>query len=593
MAGDALVELFAELGVKVSEREWSAAEARLKRLDQLSAARSRGATANTTRVVSQAIREQERAAQREATLQQRATTRATVLRERTQARNTAAAQREATRRYGIEQQQRARAIAVAKRQHEAGFAKATKEAQKSSAAMSGAFGGVAAAITMAAVQIGASLATSAGHALISFNANLEDSKNQIAGMLALTKKTHLSEELASADMLVANLQRRAATLPGTTAEYVSMLSNITRPIMDAKMSMQDLEDITVNSVVAAKAFGIDAGVAARDIDQALRGIYHSVDPFSGKVLGSIGYKGEEGRSRYNALSEKKRAEEFKRALTQTQITELGAAQGQTFRGLWSTIEDTLAQTFGKIGAPLFNELKTTFQELIAWINKNQDGIDKLAETIGGALAAAFRTVKELALKAYDIFSRHREVIGKIASIIGDVLVSALKVFEGALKSAFDQLDKVFSFLETRTGKWLLDVAAGSNSISNLITLMDKLGISMEDAFNKIAESSGLHMIMKAIEFFENPGSGPAAPGEDERVRARIGDKDNYVPPEVAALPIASVETPRGSFSIGSITVGDINIDSPNANPTEVAKEAKRVFSEELAGVLRRTKDEVA
>jgi hypothetical protein len=55
-------------------------------------------------------------------------------------------------------------------------------------------------------------------------------------------------------------------------------------------------------VVAAKALGVEWEAAARDIDQALRGQFHSTDQFTGKLLGSAGFKGEAGRKRFNAMS---------------------------------------------------------------------------------------------------------------------------------------------------------------------------------------------------------------------------------------------------------------------------------------------------
>jgi hypothetical protein len=38
---------------------------------------------------------------------------------------------------------------------------------------------------------------------------------------------------------------------------------------------------------------------------------------------------------------------------QKQLTQLAAAQGQTFNGALSTLQDTIEQFFGKVGLPLF------------------------------------------------------------------------------------------------------------------------------------------------------------------------------------------------------------------------------------------------
>lgn len=264
---------------------------------------------------------------------------------------------------------------------------------------------------MGAVVVGAFGVRQAAGALIGFNSTVEDTKLQIGGMLALAKKTDLSDELKRADRLYANLQRRAMSLPGTTQEYVTMAGNITQPIIDAGLSMRDLEDLTVNATVAAKALR-EERTSARDIDQALRGQFHATDPFAGKVLGAIGYKGEEGRERYNALSGNERASELKRALMLKQWGQLAAAQGQTFSGIMSTIQDRFQQVIGKVGLPLF---KAIGEELRSWndyIAANQSKVDEIARSVGQGLVDGFRAVKDAVVFLVD----HRDtliMLGKI------------------------------------------------------------------------------------------------------------------------------------------------------------------------------------
>lgn len=253
--------------------------------------------------------------------------------------------------------------------------------------------------------------------LVKFNSSVEDTRNQIAGMMALSTKTDLNDNLGKADSLLGHLRERAAKLPGTTAEYAQMLGMLTQPILDAKLGMQDLEDITVNSVVGAKALGVEWQAAARDIDQALRGQFHSTDVFTGKLLGSIGYKGETGRSQFNALSAQKRASELKRALTQKQLGQLAAAQGDTFSGRMSTFVDTLQQTLGKVGAPLFAKMTAGLQKINAWFDKNKAAVESFASTVGNILAGAFDVVTAV----IDFFIDHSEIAKSALIAIGVVM----------------------------------------------------------------------------------------------------------------------------------------------------------------------------
>lgn len=258
-------------------------------------------------------------------------------------------------------------------------------------------------------------------ALIDFNATVQDTKNTIGGMMALATKSDLNDNLARADRLYSNLQRRAATLPGTTAEYVAMAGMITQPIMDAGLRMKDLENLTVATVVGAKSLRVEAGAAARDIDQALRGQYHSVDVFTGKLLGAMGYSGEAGRKKFNALDAQKRASELMKAVDTKQIRQLAEAQGGTFTGVMSTLQDNFEQLAGKVGKPLFEAVTKEIKSWVDWLGKNQAKIDAFAKTVGEGLVSGFRSIKSAAMWVVD----HAETLLTIGKVWAGVKVAGM------------------------------------------------------------------------------------------------------------------------------------------------------------------------
>lgn len=282
----------------------------------------------------------------------------------------------------------------------------------------------------------------AGKALIGFNSTVEDTKNQIAGMMALTKKTDLTDQLGNADKLFGNLQKRANTLPGTTMEYARMAGMLTQPILDAGLGMKDLEDLTINSVVGAKALGVEWQAAARDVDQALRGQYHSVDVFTGKLLGSIGYKGEEGRAKFNGMGAEQRASELKRALTQKQLTQLAAAQGNTFSGALSTLQDTLEQFVGKVGVPLFKAITAELKSWNAYIDKNSDKVADVAHTLGEGLVTGFTVVKDV----IGFLVSHADMLLMVGKVWAGVKIGGM-IGGGAARLAAGAVGKGGGFLD--------------------------------------------------------------------------------------------------------------------------------------------------
>lgn len=234
------------------------------------------------------------------------------------------------------------------------------------------------------------------NALIKFNDGVEQTKIQIGGMMALAKQTPFTRELGNANKMYDSLSRKAAALPGTTKDYVDMLGMIAQPAANAGLSMRKLEDLTVGATVASKALGIQADVGARDIGQALRGQYNSKDQLTGAILGSIGYAGEEGRAKFNALSDAKRAAELMRAFKQKQLTEMAAAQGNTWSGMLSTAVDAAQRFFGKVGLSLFERVKKELAEINRWLTVHESQVEAFAKDLGDGLVTGFKVVKEVA-----------------------------------------------------------------------------------------------------------------------------------------------------------------------------------------------------
>ncbi len=227
---------------------------------------------------------------------------------------------------------------------------------------------------------------------IGFNATMEDTRNQIAGMLSLAKHTDMADQLEDTDVLMKSLQERAKKLPGSLNDYTKVLGMIAQPITDAGIGLKDLEDITVGAAVAAKAMSIDLEAGARDVNQAIMGQFHSTDQLTGRILGSLGYIGEEGRKRFNDLSKARRAAVLKEALTQRQLTQMADAQSKAASGRWDTFKANVAETLGRVAAPLFAKLSTLLAGANDWLEKNSAAIDTMANVIGTVLGGALDAV---------------------------------------------------------------------------------------------------------------------------------------------------------------------------------------------------------
>ena len=236
----------------------------------------------------------------------------------------------------------------------------------------------------------------ANKTLLGFNSNMEQAQITMAGMMAQAGKGDFVGNMDEAAKLVKQMQLDARASVGTTEDFVQMAATIVQPLMMAKGTMQDLRDMTRQTVVASRAMGIGADVAGRDVGQALMGRYNTVDPFLSRILPAIGYAGEEGRAKWRALTEANRLSELRRALGSKGIMDMGKAQETSFAGAASTLKDNIQMTLGKVGMPLFKAVTEELNKWNKWLDANQGKIHEMAKEIGGDLLKAAKMFRDVA-----------------------------------------------------------------------------------------------------------------------------------------------------------------------------------------------------
>lgn len=230
--------------------------------------------------------------------------------------------------------------------------------------------------------------------LIQYNSTMEQSQIQMAGLMAQAGSGNFTGNLDKAATLMRQMRDDAAKTVGTTQDYVAMASQLVQPLTMAGGKLEDIREMTRLSVVGSKAMGIDATVSARDIDQAVRGMYRSVDQFTGKLLTPMGFGGEEGRRKFNALSMQERFAKVKESLKSKAIEDMAQAQENTFEGQFSTFESIAKQTMGAVGLPLFKGITGQLKEWNTWLQQNEKRVESIASTLGNKLVQAAVSFKD-------------------------------------------------------------------------------------------------------------------------------------------------------------------------------------------------------
>ncbi len=290
-----------------------------------------------------------------------------------------------------------------------------------------------------------------GNALVGFNRDVENSKNQLAGMLAFARGTTFTEQLGQANDLYDQLRKKAMSLPGETQDYVNMLGLITEPLARAKTSTEDMVDITSKGFVLAKAFGGTWQEAGRDLRDFIKnGNLFARDKFLRTILSPLGYDADDkSRARLRAKTDKERVELLKQAMGGKAVEGILEAQGNSFQGRFETVRDTLKQVMGKAGEALFGSLKDSMAKLATWLTTNQDRIAKFAASVGQYINKAFLAVKD----AVVWLTGHKDVviaaIGGIGLAFGVMMVRALGAWMAAAWPMFAGAGLIYLFLKLK------------------------------------------------------------------------------------------------------------------------------------------------
>ena len=108
------------------------------------------------------------------------------------------------------------------------------------------------------------------------------------GLLQMNMGGTWARNQKRANFLVQRFQKDAKASVGTTQDFVAMGGMLTGPLSRAGASIEDIANVTKGAVIASRAFGVEAEVAARDIEQALAGTLSQKDRFARALLEPMG-----------------------------------------------------------------------------------------------------------------------------------------------------------------------------------------------------------------------------------------------------------------------------------------------------------------
>jgi len=326
--------------------------------------------------------------------------------------------------------------------------------------------------------------------LIDYNAEMDGAKIKMQTLLSLGTDTAFVDNFEKAGALVRQMTKDAAVGVGTTRDYVEFAGEITKPLLDAGASMEQLTKFTKLGVTASKAFGIEGAVAGRDIQQMLMGNIRNVD----RLPKLLGVASDEWNKMFRDKGPQYALRELEKVLDTKQMNDAAKAYGQSWEGVTSTLEDNLQRTLGKVGLPLMELLSDEVKAMNDYFEKNPRKVEQFIKKAGKALTDGFGMVKD--------------VVGFIVSNSGTLLSIAkafigFKLIQGAgglLAGPFDILasySKKQAMAGAATGSMANKMTAAGNKIQGVATMLaavymgakllaDKIDRDQEEDLKKIA-----------------------------------------------------------------------------------------------------------
>lgn len=228
--------------------------------------------------------------------------------------------------------------------------------------------------------------------LLGFNQSLEDTEVSLAGILSSINGVSFSKARNEAKQLVAELEDAPAFL-GSSAELATSMTKMMEPLSAVGASAAQAKDLTIQLAAASQMYRIDQTTAAQQITQAMMTGTVTRSLFVRQMLADAGMTIEQ----FEKIKDRaQRADIIMRGLSSERISEFIDAKQNSFSGQWAAVVDTIEETIGLAGRPLFAKIIEQLKEANAWLKDNKEKVEEWARSVGSSLVSGFEKLASVA-----------------------------------------------------------------------------------------------------------------------------------------------------------------------------------------------------
>jgi hypothetical protein len=272
------------------------------------------------------------------------------------------------------------------------------------------------------------------NALYAYTAAIDEAQMSVSSIIAGVVQISLNQADRVGSKVSRELRDAALLSPATSFELLDIFKGIVGPIRAAGEDMQKVLDITQQTSIVAKAFGVDFQQAGRDITMMTRGAA-GVDVKLFSLLTSMRAI-TENAEQWNKLLPQERIEKLSAALGRFATDEVAERVGNSWGGVTSSLQD-LTQELGR--SAMVPILETMRVELLglrdAWLD-NRVQLEMLAEAYGVRIAGGIRAASDAVQTAFHyavnnwdtITDRFNQGVGALRTAI-PMLLTVAGVFQ--------------------------------------------------------------------------------------------------------------------------------------------------------------------
>ena len=257
----------------------------------------------------------------------------------------------------------------------------------------------------------------ASRLITGFNSEVEGTRISLASVFSATEHVSFNQAMQQSEGIFRTLRDDAVRSTATTQELFGIYQSILGPIRGAGAGLEDVRNITLGTVNAATALGVDLGQAQRDIAMMATGTA-GVDVKLFRMLRATGAIAEDATT-FNQLTSAERVGRIQSALGR--FAGAADAYSRSWAGVTSTFQDIVQQLVGAFSGPIFNRLKTFLGTINDKLLANRDRLEASLTAIGQRVAGILQTVFDRAIVAFDFVMAHwDEIVARITRAVDTI-----------------------------------------------------------------------------------------------------------------------------------------------------------------------------